>query len=81
MTELIRKLFSPRALAEILSVSVQSIRRFERDGKLRGIRVGGVLRFPESEILKFLDECEKKPRRVPPAGLLENGGRPRRKRK
>jgi len=69
--------FDARAVAVLLALSQQTIYRLEREGKLRGIRLAGQLRFSESAIHEFLVRAAEAPRRVPPPQLLAAGGRPR----
>ena len=70
------RLFPPVHLAELWDVSVPTVRRLERQGKLRGVRIAGQLRFPESAIREFLEKAAFAPRRQPPPELLAAGGRP-----
>ena len=42
-------------VSELLDVSVRTLRNLIRNGKLGCVRVGRVIRVPESEINRFLD--------------------------
>lgn len=69
--------YSSRTVADrFLEVSIPTVRRLERSGVLRSIRVAGQVRFPESAIREYLAEAAKAPRREPPPELLAAGGRP-----
>ncbi len=48
------RLFGPRTLSARFDVSRMCIYRLHKAGKLRGVRVAGVLRFLESDVLDFL---------------------------
>jgi hypothetical protein len=64
------------------SPSVPTLRRWERAGLIKGLRIGGKLVFSESAIREFLEQCAaNQKRRVPPEALLRAGGRPRRRRR
>ncbi len=55
------KLFSVKEACRILGISESTLRRWEREGKIKVIRtLGGKRRIPESEIRKLLGEKEKK---------------------
>jgi len=74
--------FTPREAADLLALSVATIRSLERRGELHGIRLAGRLRFPESDVSRYLAKAADAPRRTPPAALLANAGRrPRRRRR
>lgn len=73
--------YSPEGAAELLALSVQTIRRLERVGELQGVRLAGRLRIPESSIVAYIDRCQDAPRRLPPRELIAAGGRPRGRRK
>ncbi|MCD6536607.1 MAG: helix-turn-helix domain-containing protein [Thaumarchaeota archaeon] len=49
------RLLSPKQAAEELGVSIWSIYRLIRKGDLVAIRVGRLLRIPESSLEAFLD--------------------------
>jgi excisionase family DNA binding protein len=69
-----QRLLTVREVAERLRSSPETVRRWLRQGKLRGFRPGGTklgYRVPESELQRFLHVAgESKP---PPGG--NNGGR------
>jgi len=79
--EPIEKHYDPEAAAEMLSLSVPTIRALERRGDLRGVRLAGRLRFAASEIAAYIDRCKDAPRRTAPPELLKAGGRPRGRRR
>lgn len=68
MTE--QHLLTVREVAERIRSSPETVRRWLRQGKLRGFRPGGTklgYRVPESELQRFLDQSnELKPRRDDP---------------
>jgi excisionase family DNA binding protein len=68
--------FTPEHFAELVELSVQTARRLEARGEIRGVRIAGRLRFPESEVRAFLARCATAPRRTPPPELIAAGGRP-----
>jgi len=72
---------SPEGVAAKLGLSTPTIRRLERLGLIRGVRLAGRLRFTESAVREYLDNCASAPRRTPPPELLEAGGRPRGRRR
>lgn len=51
-----RKLLTPEQAAEILSLSVRTIKGWLREGKLKGVKIGtrGDWRIEESELEKFI---------------------------
>jgi len=64
MTE---RMFSPRELAELFSVSRDVVYREIRKGRLRGERVFGRVRVPESEVDRYREEgrIRRREREVP----------------
>ena len=72
---------SAERTAAVLDLSVPTIRRLERRGELRGVRLAGRLRFPASAIRTYLNSCASAPRRTPPPELIAAGGRPRGRRR
>ena len=68
-------LLTARELADVLGLSVETILRWVRQGKLPAIRLpGGAIRFREDEVEGWLqsgrrpvEECQP-PRRTPPGG-------------
>ncbi|MEM4021033.1 MAG: helix-turn-helix domain-containing protein [Nitrososphaerota archaeon] len=49
------RLFSPKRVAEELNVSIWTVYRMVRRGDLVAIRVGRLLRIPESSLEAFID--------------------------
>jgi excisionase family DNA binding protein len=54
------KVLTPEEAAEALSVSVFTIKKWLRAGKLKGVKVGRVWRIRERDIAEFLDESQKR---------------------
>jgi excisionase family DNA binding protein len=52
------KLFDVRGAAEVLAISPWTVRALVREGKLRPVRVGRLVRLDEKELEKFV--CEAK---------------------
>ena len=51
------KLYTPSEAARILGISISTLRRWEREGKIRTVRTaGGHRRIPESEIRRILGQ-------------------------
>jgi excisionase family DNA binding protein len=46
-------------VAELLQCSQQTIRRYEASGRLRGLRVGGLLRFRAEDVDALIARKEK----------------------
>ena len=53
-TTRVPRLFGPRTLAARFDLSRMTLYRLHKEGKLRGVRVAGVLRFTETDVLNFL---------------------------
>lgn len=53
------RLMDVEELAGYLQIKNQTIYNWFRDGKVRGIKVGGVWRFDKKEIDQWLDSCRK----------------------
>ena len=82
MTEAgVEQYLRPEDAAARLALSLPTIRRLERAGELRAVRLAGRLRFSEATIREYVDRCATASRRVPPPGLLENAGRYERRRR
>ena len=64
-------------VADVLGVSVQTIRLWERKGQLPALRFeGGLLRFDPEAVRRLIADANG-PRRIPSAALLAaRGGRP-----
>ena len=53
------RLYTPKEASKLLGVSVKTIRRWNKQGKIKCVRtIGGKLRVPESEIKKLKKELE-----------------------
>ena len=52
-------LFSISELSSLLKVSVKTVRRYIKDGKIQSTKIGGVHRIYESDLKKFIDYDEK----------------------
>jgi excisionase family DNA binding protein len=76
--ESVEQHYTPPETAGLVKVKVQTVRALERRGELRGVRIGGRLRFSASAINEYLSRAASAPRRTPPPELLEHGGRRRR---
>ena len=50
------KLLKPDEVADYLQVSKRSILNFCKEGKIDCIRVGNLVRIPESAVLKFMND-------------------------
>jgi len=72
---IIEQYFRPEDAAARLALSLPTIRRLERAGELRAVRLAGRLRFPASSIREYVERCASAPRRVPPPELLAHAGR------
>jgi excisionase family DNA binding protein len=55
----IERHYSGRALADLLSVNPETIRRAAASGKLMSVRVGSERRYPESAVEKWLTLTRK----------------------
>ena len=49
-------LFSISELSSLLKVSVKTVRRYIKDGKIQSTKIGGVHRIFESDLKKFIDQ-------------------------
>jgi excisionase family DNA binding protein len=49
-------LYSPMHVAEILGISVEQVRKMCREGTIRCIRVGRVVRIHKDDLQSWLDE-------------------------
>lgn len=52
--------YTGRALARLLSVNPETIRRAAASGKLRSVRIGSERRYPESAVEEWLARPERK---------------------
>ena len=66
-----QRLLTVREVAERLRSSPETVRRWLRQGKLRGFRPGGTklgYRVPESELQRFINTAQTSQRPPPPNG-------------
>lgn len=49
--------YSPKALAELLDCSTETLRRAAAAGELRSVRIGHDRRYPESAVSEWLRRC------------------------
>ncbi len=49
------KIFTKKGTASVLAVSPETIDRLRKSGALKSFKVGGQVRFKESEILSFIE--------------------------
>ena len=54
------KILTPEEAAEALSVSVFTIKKWLRAGKLKGVKAGRVWRIREKDLIEFLEESQKR---------------------
>ena len=57
---MIERHYSGRALAKLLSVNPETIRRAAASGRLGSVRVGRERRYPESAVKEWLAQVEGK---------------------
>jgi excisionase family DNA binding protein len=50
------KMYTLLEISEILNVSVESVRRYVRSGKLKASRVGRLWRVQEEDLKKYLEK-------------------------
>ena len=48
------KLLSAKDVSEILNCPVSTIYTFHQNGKLKGVKIGGLLRFTQEEVEKLI---------------------------
>lgn len=53
-------LYNTKTVAEYLQVSPHTVRQLHRNGELKGFKIGNQLKFREEDILKYMEEAEKK---------------------
>lgn len=51
-----KKLFSPGEVANLLDIHVKTVRRYLRDGTLKGIKIGGSWKISEEELEKSVEQ-------------------------
>lgn len=49
------EIYTPDEIAEKIKVSEQTVRRYLRDGKLEGFKIGNNWRITEKNFLEFID--------------------------
>ena len=52
-------IYTPEEIAEILKVEPDTIRRYLRDGKLKGFKVGNHWRIKEEDLQEFIENQYK----------------------
>lgn len=52
------KVYTPKEVAEMLGMNVQTIRKYTRQGVLKSFNVGGHIKIKESELQEFISERE-----------------------
>jgi excisionase family DNA binding protein len=55
----IEKLITARDVADLLSLSTHSVLDMAQDGRLKSFKIGGAVRFRESEIAAYIDSCRR----------------------
>lgn len=50
---------SPRTVAELLDVNKRTVLNMARDGRLKSIRLGAVIRIPAFEVERLREEARK----------------------
>ena len=53
MTKAPDRLLYPKTVAEMLNVSVRTVYRMVKDGRLSAIRIGRLIRIPYGEVVRF----------------------------
>ncbi|HEX3000323.1 MAG TPA: helix-turn-helix domain-containing protein [Armatimonadota bacterium] len=54
------KTYTPEQAAEVLQVTVGTVRKLARDGRLQGAKIGRHWRFSERDIERFLEDARPK---------------------
>ncbi len=49
------KYYNPKEIAELLSVSEKTIRRYIKSGKIKAIKIGSRLKISESNYMEFVN--------------------------
>jgi len=52
------KLLKPEQAAELMAVSVRTVKKWLREGKLKGLKVGGMWRITEPDVRRFIYGAE-----------------------
>ena len=55
-----KKLLKPREISEILGCALSSVYQMHQTGRLKGIKIGKLLRFNPSEVEKLIKNSERK---------------------
>ena len=55
----IGKVLSAKAVAQMIGVNEQTVYRWAREGRLRSVRVGGRVLFPDSALEEFMERREE----------------------
>ena len=50
-----KKIFTPDQVAKELSISVRTVRKWLRDGKIRGVKIGKSWRVSEAELERLMN--------------------------
>jgi excisionase family DNA binding protein len=50
------RLMTTVEVSRLFRCSLQTVRRYEREGRLRSVRVGGLLRFKREDVQRLIDE-------------------------
>ena len=50
------KLLTPEDIAEILGIHIETVRRFAREGRLVGVKIGLDWRFKREDVEEFIEE-------------------------
>lgn len=54
-----KELYTIEEVADFLRVSTRTIRRYIKEGKLKGFKVGQAWRFPDEEVARYIQELQK----------------------
>lgn len=52
------KFMTPREVAEILQINEQTVRRYLREGKLKGLKIGHTWRISEKQLQEFIERLQ-----------------------
>lgn len=53
--EKLEKMYSVKEITQLLSVHDRTVRMWVADGKVKSVKINGVLRIPESEVKRLID--------------------------
>ena len=53
---MVQELYTPNELSEILKIDVETIRRFLREDKIKGVKIGHHWRVKESDLKDFIEQ-------------------------